>query len=173
MWCLLPSQFQMARLPPAIHVIWAAALNNIAVLLLRPLRISSVCPEGENASSEFHTSNTFCILLLKLKETSWDTAIQTLQPTEFLFIVLFYCLRYAHILKYLPSCHIRYSDCSERKWAINFPQNFVLDIQISWWLVTIKLPDSFHLIFLVYGKRWSVFWTLFWSTVWNVAVLFE
>jgi hypothetical protein len=40
----------MARLHPLIvHAICAAALNNIAVLLLCPLRISSACPEEENA----------------------------------------------------------------------------------------------------------------------------
>jgi hypothetical protein len=58
----------MARLPPLIvHVIWAAALNNIDVLLLRPLRISSACPEGKNGAFRIPYKQYILLTVSKIK----------------------------------------------------------------------------------------------------------
>jgi hypothetical protein len=81
-----PSQLRTAILPRVtVHVIWAAALNKMAVSLLRPLTMASVCPECENGELRIlYKQYTSCILFLKLKDASWDAEEQCGWKLEFL-----------------------------------------------------------------------------------------
>jgi hypothetical protein len=50
-----------------VRVIWAAALNKIAVSLLRPLKMTSVCPECGNTELRMSYKQYILYTLCKIK----------------------------------------------------------------------------------------------------------